>query len=562
MIGKVTKIQKEKKKKKWWQYLGMFAIGLGQFLFGCAVTALTCGAALPIGKTFITGGISDMVYSVTAAWKGLDIDWGAWGQNKMINIASALVLAGPSGIKEALEIGCKGFQSLQKIGITEFLKQIPRVTVDGLKKAGFWLSDLDKADIKNQYQTLQQIQEAAFKTGNVNQLLNLATEVLNDQVQNGVISKDTSKELFDFINRCFQESKGTVGGFQNRFCEEAKKYLKLQITKKKTKKSENELKQEAKEICSIQGNKKYHGLQSRIEEYKQYEQRLNNEIKQFKGNYQICYNEDFELQKNILLLDIYFEKQSNQKEIDQIIKTKVIQNNLISTFDINDEDIQHECDELKIPNKQSMNNFYQKVIRPQFMKICELFKEICKNIEPMAIIFKYQYGIHMKEQEQSINNKYFQNQRNQFNRNSHALNQLNQSIDNFNHQSKQIEEKINQMNQINQVDQHLLTQNIINELKNKQLIKNDGITISNTFMTEFQNYLNHQNYNNLMIQILQQTMESTLQELAILQQNSLKKLFSTVLFKVVEIEILDEIEKYIFKSRIKKQDSIITSQYD
>lgn len=101
-LGKVIKRKKEKKKKKWWQYLAMFVIGAVQFVFGCAMSAISCGAAIPIAKSFITGGISDMVYSVTAAWKGLDIDWGAWGKNKMINVASALILAGPSGIKEAL----------------------------------------------------------------------------------------------------------------------------------------------------------------------------------------------------------------------------------------------------------------------------------------------------------------------------------------------------------------------------------------------------------------------------------------------------------------------------
>jgi len=40
----------------------------------------------------------------------------------MINIASALVLAGPAGIKEALHLGGNAMKSLKKIGIAEFLK--------------------------------------------------------------------------------------------------------------------------------------------------------------------------------------------------------------------------------------------------------------------------------------------------------------------------------------------------------------------------------------------------------------------------------------------------------
>ncbi|CAD8201966.1 unnamed protein product [Paramecium pentaurelia] len=269
LLGKVIKTKKEKKKKKWWQYLAMFVIGAVQFVFGCAVSAISCGAAIPIAKSFITGGISDMVYSVTAAWKGLDIDWGAWGKNKMINVASALVLAGPSGVKEALQIGGKGFQSIKQIGITEFLKQIPTVTVDGLKKAGFWLSDLDKVNIQNQYQTLQMIQQTALQTQNNNQILNLATEVLGDQVRNGAISESTASNLYDLVNQCFQQSKGTVNGFRNSFCELAKKYLRLQIAKSKSSKSEKNLKKEVEEICQTQGNKKFDGIQSKIHQYQQ-----------------------------------------------------------------------------------------------------------------------------------------------------------------------------------------------------------------------------------------------------------------------------------------------------
>ncbi|CAD8189395.1 unnamed protein product [Paramecium pentaurelia] len=55
---------------------------MGSNFVRCAISALICGAALPIGKTFITRGISDMVYSVKAAWKGLEINWGAWGKTK------------------------------------------------------------------------------------------------------------------------------------------------------------------------------------------------------------------------------------------------------------------------------------------------------------------------------------------------------------------------------------------------------------------------------------------------------------------------------------------------
>ncbi|CAD8190635.1 unnamed protein product [Paramecium octaurelia] len=563
-LEELSKQKKKKKKRKWWQRLTQFVLGIGQFLIGCAISALTCGAALPIGKTFIAGGISDMVQSVTNAWQGLDIDWGAWGKNKLINIASALVLAGHSGIKEALQLGSKGFQSLKQIGITEFLDQIPDITVDGLKKSGFWLSELTKQISKintklcNRFkrllyklQILIKYQIWQQKSQEIKQKMELFLKKLlkNYTIQSIHVFNNLKEPLMDFIKSFLDQQKN----IQN--------YRQLKEKQKK----------EAQEICSIQGNKKYHGLQNRIEDYKQYEKRLNNEIKQFKGNYQICYNEDCELQKNILLLDIFFEKQSHQNEINQFINTNLIQNYLNASFNIYDKDIQHECDELKIPYKESMNHFYQKVIRPQFMKMCEEFKELCNHTEPIALIFQYQYIIHANEQVQRINDQakqladqqeYIKNQINQFKGNTHALNQLNQSIDNFNLQAQQFQEKKNQLNQIIQVDENLLAQSIINELKNKQLINNNGITISNTFLTEFQHYSNQQNYNNMMIQILQLTMESTLQELVSLEQNSLKKPFSIVLFKAAEIEILDEIEKYIFKSRIQKQDSVITSQYD
>ena len=32
----------------------MFALGLGQFVVGCAICAYTCGLALPLGRTLAT----------------------------------------------------------------------------------------------------------------------------------------------------------------------------------------------------------------------------------------------------------------------------------------------------------------------------------------------------------------------------------------------------------------------------------------------------------------------------------------------------------------------------
>ncbi|CAD8212525.1 unnamed protein product [Paramecium pentaurelia] len=163
---------------------------------------------------------------------------GSLGKNKMINIASALVLAGPFGIKEALQIGGQAFKSIQQIDITEFSRQIPTVTVDGLKKTGFWLSDSNIVKIQNQYQTLQMIQETVLKTQNNIQILNLATEVLGDQVRNGAISESISCNLYDLINQCFQQSKETINVFKIVFVNQEKniqdyRQLKVIVTNQK-----------------------------------------------------------------------------------------------------------------------------------------------------------------------------------------------------------------------------------------------------------------------------------------------------------------------------------------
>ncbi|CAD8172278.1 unnamed protein product [Paramecium pentaurelia] len=541
LLGKVIKTKKERKKKKWWQYLAMFVIGAVQFVVGCAISALTCGAALPIGKTFIIGGISDMVYSVAAAWKGLNIDWGAWGQNKMINIASALVLAGPSGIKEALQIGGQAFQTIKQIGINEFLDQIPTVTADGLKKAGFWLSDLDKVNIQNQYQTLHMIQETALRTQNYHQILNLATEVIGDQVQNGTISESTGQNLYDLINQCFQQSKGTVKGFQNSFCELTKKYIKLQIAKCKTKKQEENLKQEVEEIQNIMG---YKAKFKNINYMKQHQiMKLSN----FQKFVQIIYSKDIELQKKILTLDLYFEKLCNPQNVNQQITSINIQKYLNSNFDINDQDIQDECNNVKIADEISMNRLYQKVIRPEIMDICNIFSDKCQFIEPIEIIFEEQYQAHSNAH---IERFKLQNQQ-LFNLQQQMQNQVS---------TQQIEQIEQQLKQIFGQEPKQLVQNVINYMKNQQMINDDGITVSNQFMNQFKNFLNQQNYCSQKIQIMESAMQSTLQELENLRKT--RKPFAKALIEAVEIEIIDEIEKYIFKSRIKKQDKILTSQYE
>jgi hypothetical protein len=55
---------------------------------------------MPIGISLITEGIKDMSTAIYSAWKGIDIDWGAWGKEKVLSFGITLAMAGPVALKE------------------------------------------------------------------------------------------------------------------------------------------------------------------------------------------------------------------------------------------------------------------------------------------------------------------------------------------------------------------------------------------------------------------------------------------------------------------------------
>jgi heme A synthase len=95
-------LRRNKKKKKWWQYVLMFAVGVAQVLVGGWLCTVSGGAWAPLGKAFISSGMSDMVNAVTSAIQGVDIDWNQWGLDKVATLSTAVLSIGCSKICEKL----------------------------------------------------------------------------------------------------------------------------------------------------------------------------------------------------------------------------------------------------------------------------------------------------------------------------------------------------------------------------------------------------------------------------------------------------------------------------
>ncbi|CAD8201155.1 unnamed protein product [Paramecium pentaurelia] len=569
-LPKLGKIAKKKKEKSWLQYVAMFAIGLCQFVVGCAICAFTGGAAMPIGRALITEGISDMLTAVISAWKGIDIDWGNWGQQKMINIGSALVMAGPAGIKEALHLGGNAMKSLKKIGIAEFLKQIPEITAEGLKKNGFWLTDLDKEVVQNQYNTLKQISSTVSKVGNSSQLLNLAYDVLQNQVSNNVIDKEAATGIFDLINQCFQQSSG-VEDFKNNFCQFAKKYIRLQMAQSKQGKSDSQIKEEVTQFSFIEGNKKYQQVKQDIEQYKQYKKAMENELKYFSTIMLDCFSRDQKIQKIVILLDLYYEKLCDFEKIKESITDKLIQSHLSQNFSFQDQTLQNACIQLQISNPQSLNQFYQKVIRPNIYNLCCLLSNQIKYKNPLEVILQkeYQKQIYAKRDQlkidyENLNNQqqYLRQQQDLINPNQRTQNQieqLNQMIDDFNNKRDQYQKKQNQLQEIEKLQYHELIINSIAYLKNKGMINDDDLTFKPQFLKQYQKYLENEKFDQAVQEILLSAIKNIPNEINNFQLTS-KKIFSNKLKQAIEVAMLDEIKKYIFDTKMQKEDEKITSK--
>ncbi|CAD8117165.1 unnamed protein product [Paramecium primaurelia] len=385
----------------------------------------------------------------------------------------------------------------QKIDITEFLKQI---------LTGFWQNDSDKVKIQNQYQTLQMIQETVLKTQNNIQILNLATEVLGDQVRNGAISEITSCNLYDLINQCFQQSKETINGFQKVFVNQQKNiqdYRQLKVIVTNQKRIQNK---KLKKFVICREIKNLMGYKAKI-------MNINNmKINQM----------------------MKFKKFCNRQEVEKEIINTNIQKDLNSTFNINYKDIQDECNNVKILDKLSMNK-YQKIIN-----ICNIFRDKCKFTEQIEIIFNEQYITHL-----NTNIEQFQSQV--------SLYQMQNQVSQY--QVEQIEQQCEQLKQIVNLETQLLVQNAINYMKNEQMINNDGITVSNQFMNKFNNYLNQQNYFSMMIEIMKQAMKKALFQILnkIVRKNSLQKL-------QFKLQKQKQLMKYKNKSLSQEQRNKINQQ--
>lgn len=90
---------------------------------------------MSIGISLMIEGVKDMCDAVYSAWKGLDIDWGAWGKEKVISFGITLAMAGPAALSELGSLAKQGFKSITASGGPGFinmLKKIPSITKIGL----------------------------------------------------------------------------------------------------------------------------------------------------------------------------------------------------------------------------------------------------------------------------------------------------------------------------------------------------------------------------------------------------------------------------------------------
>ncbi|CAD8112044.1 unnamed protein product [Paramecium primaurelia] len=570
-FGKLTKIKKE---KKWGDYIAMFAIGLGQFVIGCGICAFTCGVALPIGKALITEGISDMIYSVTAAWKGIDIDWGAWGKQKSINIATSLALAGQAGIQEALKLGGSMIKSLKKIGLSEFLQKIPSITREGLEKAGFWLTNQEKKNLQNQHETLQKITDSTKNVDNQTQILNVANQIIQNQKNLGLISESTASEILQLINLCSKQSQGTVEGFNNSLVQASLKFIKLQMAKAKSEKNVYEIKKDLVEICQREGNKKYDQVKNDIQQYNQFKQALNNELQKFSNIIWNYFKQDQEVQKKIIFLDLYFELFCDQQQVQKIVTNNIVQSHLQKYFSIHNKTVQNACNQVQISNPHSMNQFYQIVMRPSITQTLNDLRPQILYTEPLEIVFQQEYlnkFLSLQQQSKIMKNdleiqqkelKYQQDLITRRIQNSSSeIMRINQAIEQFNFNQELIEQLLKDIKEIQNFQNEQFVKELICNMKNKGMIYDDGISFSPKFQQEFKNFLMKQNFNKRMKDITQQAMESSLNLISKINQTSNKTLTNKLL-EAIEVEMIDQVKKLIFDLRMQNADTKITSKFN
>ncbi|CAK79203.1 unnamed protein product (macronuclear) [Paramecium tetraurelia] len=571
-LPKLGRLYKIKKKKSIFDSILMFFLGAAQLVIGCAMCVFTCGAALPLARTLIAEGISDMVYAIKSAWQGIAIDWGAWGQNKVIKIATTLGLAGPDCIREALIFGGSKMKSIKKVEMTEFINKIPPVTVEGLEKSCFWLTQNEKVNISNQYETLRQISDVTQNAYSNTQILELANQVLCNQVNLNNISQETYSQILDLVKLCFQQSKYNVVGFKNIFCQMAQNYIQLQIAKSKQGYDITKIKGDLIEICQRESDKKYNNnVKNEIQQFNQYKQALNNELMYFYDLIIDIYKKDEEIQKQTLVLDLFYEKLCDQQKVKKIFTNNTIQAIIRQNFCIHNKQVQNACKKLQISNPHSNRQFYQVAIRPSIQQLCRELN-VKEYTEPLEIILQMEFINQFKQKVEQQNvmiqklNYQIQNIEYQVNQikgtrfaQVYDIERVQQLIDNHKTQVDQLNQQIQLIKELGDFDYQHYLREMVNHLKNKGMLNNMDSKFSSQLYQELNKYMIMKKYfSTFLIESIIQVFRCSLSQMSNLQSRN-KKILTSKLLLAIEVEIIDEIKKYLFESRIQTLENKIAN---
>lgn len=63
---------------------------------------------MSIGISMMIEGVKDMYTSIYSAVKGIDIDWGSWGKDKLVSYALTFAFAGTAAIKSVCQLAKTG----------------------------------------------------------------------------------------------------------------------------------------------------------------------------------------------------------------------------------------------------------------------------------------------------------------------------------------------------------------------------------------------------------------------------------------------------------------------
>jgi hypothetical protein len=81
----------------------LLLLGCCQYALGAYLNTHFCGAVIPLAKSLMKEGLSDMTLALVSGLKGLDIDWDAWGEKKIVEACGAVCRAGVYIAREEIE---------------------------------------------------------------------------------------------------------------------------------------------------------------------------------------------------------------------------------------------------------------------------------------------------------------------------------------------------------------------------------------------------------------------------------------------------------------------------